>query len=131
MMRRLRLLLAAASLAAVPAAGTGAEWDWLASGLVDARAYGGRHDATRLVPDPALIGRGAPDRSAVAVAGVEAWRGPLAVSGRLRARGVPGEGRAAGRRICTWTSSTPSTPSPRRISSTRGGGTSSTADPSG
>ena len=92
MMRRLRLLLAAASLASVPAAGTGAEWDWLASGLVDARAYGGRHDATRLVPDPALIGRGAPDRSAVAVAGVEAWRGPLAVSGRLRARGVPGGG---------------------------------------
>ena len=91
MMRRLPLLLlVAASLAAVPAAGAGAEWDWLASGLVDARTYGGRHDATRLVPDPALIGRGAPDRSAVAVAGVEAWRGPVAVSGRLRARGVSG-----------------------------------------
>ena len=90
MMRRFRLLLAAAALAVAPAAGVGAGWDWLANGLVDVRAYGGAHDATRLVPDPALIGRGAPDRSAVAVAGVEAWQGPLALSGRLRARAVPG-----------------------------------------
>ena len=93
MARPVRLLLVAAALAVSPvfvAAAPGAGWDWLANGLVDVRTYGGRHDATRLVPDPALVGRGAPDRSAVAVAGVEAWKGPLAVSGRLRARGVSG-----------------------------------------
>ena len=93
MARPVRLLLVAAALAVSPvavAAAPGAGWGWLANGLVDVRTYGGRHDATRLVPDPALIGRGAPDRSAVAVAGVEAWKGPLAVSGRLRARGVSG-----------------------------------------
>ena len=90
MIRRFRLLLVAAALAVAPAGGAGAGWNWLASGLVDARAHGGRHDATRLVPEPDRIGRSAPDLSTTAVAGVEAWRGPLAVSGRLRARGVSG-----------------------------------------
>ena len=90
MMRCFRLLLVAAALAVAPAGGDGAGWDWLAGGLVDARAHGGRHDATRLVPEPDRIGRSAPDLSTTAVAGVEAWKGPLAVSGRLRARGVSG-----------------------------------------
>ena len=96
-MPRLRALAAAAALAALPAAGAGAEWNWRADGLVDARVRAGESDATRLVPEPDRIGRGVPDLSATVVAGAEAWRGPLAASGRLRARGVKGGGGRSGR----------------------------------
>ena len=90
--RRLRALAAAAVLAALPAAGAGAGWDWLVNGLVDARAHAGESDATRLAPEPDRIGRGVPDLSATVVAGAEVWRGPLAAAGRFRARGVKGQG---------------------------------------
>lgn len=91
---RLRALVAAMVPAILPATGAGAgpEWDWLANGLVDARAHVGESVATRLVPEPDRIGRGVPDLSATVVAGAEAWRGPLALAGRLRARGARGEG---------------------------------------
>ena len=89
---RLRALAAAAALAALPAVGAGAERDWLVNGLVDARARAGESDATRLAPEPDRIGRSAPDLEATVVAGAEAWRGPLAVAGRIRACGATGEG---------------------------------------
>ena len=44
------------------------------------------------MPEPDRIGRGVPDLSATVVAGAEAWRGPLVAAGRVRARGVKGEG---------------------------------------
>ena len=92
MTSRFRALAAAAALAAGTAAGADAGWDWLANGLVDARVHAGESDATRLAPEPDRSGRGVPDLSATAVAGAEAWKGPLALAGRLRARGVKGEG---------------------------------------
>ena len=91
MMRHLHALLAAAALAAVPAAGADS-WDWSLDGLVDVRARVRQDNVTKLVPAPERIGLDARVLSVTTVAGLEAWRGPVAVSGQLRARNAPGEG---------------------------------------
>ena len=91
MMRHLHALLAAAALAAVPAAGAD-PWDWSLDGLVDVRARVRQDNVTKLVPAPERIGLDARVLSVTTVAGLEAWRGPVAVSGQLRARNAPGEG---------------------------------------
>ena len=91
MMRHLHALLAAAALAAVPAAGAD-PWDWSLDGLVDVRARVRQDNVTKLVPAPERIGLDARVLSVTTVAGLEAWSGPVAVSGQLRARNAPGEG---------------------------------------
>ena len=91
MMRRPHALLVAAALAA--AAPAGAEpWSWSLDGLVDVRARGRQDNATKLVPAPERIGLDTRVLSVTTVAGLEAWRGPVAVAGQLRARNAPGEG---------------------------------------
>ena len=91
MTRRSHALLVAAALAA--AAPAGAEpWSWSLDGLVDVRARGRQDNATKLVPAPERIGLDTRVLSVTTVAGLEAWRGPVAVAGQLRARNAPGEG---------------------------------------
>ena len=91
MTRRPHALLVAAALAA--AAPAGAEpWSWSLDGLVDVRARGRQDNATKLVPAPERIGLDTRVLSVTTVAGLEAWRGPVAVAGQLRARNAPGEG---------------------------------------
>ena len=91
MMRRLHALLVAAALAA--AAPAGAEpWSWSLDGLVDVRARARQDNATMLVPAPERVGLDTRVLSVTTVAGLEAWRGPGAVVGQLRARNAPGEG---------------------------------------
>ena len=91
MMRRLHALLVAAALAA--AAPAGAEpWSGSLDGLVDVRARARQDNATMLVPAPERIGLDTRVLSVTTVAGLEAWRGPVAVVGQLRARNAPGEG---------------------------------------
>ena len=97
MIRRLRAPAAAPALAAVlllvvlPAAGAD-PWDWSLDGLIDARVRGRQDNATKLVPAPERIGLDTRVLSVTTVAGLEAWRGPVAVAGQLRARNAPGEG---------------------------------------
>ena len=91
MTRRPHALLVAAALAS--AAPAGAEpWSWSLDGLVDVRARGRQDNATKLVPAPERIGLDPRVLSVTTVAGLEAWRGPVAVAGQLRARNAPGEG---------------------------------------
>ena len=91
MMRRLHALLVAAALAA--AAPAGAEpWSWSLDGLVDVRARARQDNATKLVPAPERIGLDTRVLSVTTVAGLEVWKGPVAVAGQLRARNAPGEG---------------------------------------
>ncbi len=100
-MRRLRTPSAVPALAAVlmlavlPA--TGADpWDGSLNGLVDTRARARQDNATKLVPAPDRIGLDTRVFSITTVAGLEAWKGPVAVAGQLRARNAPGEeGRTA------------------------------------
>ena len=92
MMRHLHALLAAAALAAAVPAANADPWDWSLDGLVDVRARVRQDNVTKLVPAPERIGLDARVLSVTTVAGLEAWRGPVAVSGQLRARNAPGEG---------------------------------------
>ena len=90
-----RMLAAILVLAVLPAAGADS-WDWSLNGLVDARARGRQDNATKLVPAPERIGLDPRVFSITTVAGFEAWKGPVAVAGQLRARNAPGEeGRTA------------------------------------
>ena len=94
-MLRFRALAVAAALAAAPAAGAdAAPWTWSSNGLAETRAHGGEDYATRLVPEPERIGPEPRFLSVTAVAGLEAWKGPVTVSGagRLFARTAPREG---------------------------------------
>ena len=84
------------ALAISPAAGAdgGGPWAWSLSGLVDIRAHGSEDNATRLVPEPERIGHEPHFMSATGVAALEAWKGPVAVSGtgRLSVHTAPREG---------------------------------------
>ena len=84
------------ALAISPAAGAdgGGPWAWSLNGLVDIRAHGSEDNATRLVPEPERIGHEPHFMSATAVAALEAWKGPVTVSGtgRLSAHSAPREG---------------------------------------
>ena len=91
MMRRLHALLVAAALAAATPAGA-EPWSGSLDGLVDVRARARQDNATMLVPAPERIGLDTRVLSVTTVAGLEAWRGPVAVVGQLRARNAPGEG---------------------------------------
>ena len=90
-------LAAVLMLAVAPAAGAAPDpWDGSLDGLVDTRARGRQDNATKLVPAPDRIGLDTRVFSITTVAGLEAWKGPVAVAGQLRARNAPGEeGRAA------------------------------------
>ena len=95
---RANAFICAVALAPAPgmtlAAGTdGGAWAWSLSGLADVRAHGTDDDATRLVPNPERRGRDRRFLSVTAVADLEAWTGPVAVSGagRLYARTSPSE----------------------------------------
>ena len=82
-------LALAVALAVVPAEAVDSKpWNWASQGLVDLRARGVEAGATRLVPEPERLGLGRQFLSATVVAGVQAWSGPLTVSGagRLFAR---------------------------------------------
>ena len=72
-------------------------WEWTLQGLVDLRVRGSEHDATRLVPEPKRIGVDPGFLSATAVTGLQAWSGPVTVSGtgRLFARTAPRRNRRA------------------------------------
>ena len=102
MIRRLHAPAAAPALAAVlllavfPAAGAD-PWDWSLGGLIDARVRGRQDNATKLVPVPERIGLDTRAASITTVAGLEAWKGPGAVAGQLRARNAPGEGERTAR----------------------------------
>ena len=96
MIRRLRApaapaLAALLLLAVLPAAGAD-PWDWSLDGLIDARARARQDNATKLVPAPERIGLDTRVFSITTVAGFEAWKGPVAVSGQLRVHNAPGEG---------------------------------------
>ena len=91
MMRRLHALLVAAALAAATPAGA-EPWSGSLDGLVDVRARARQDNATKLVPAPERVGLDTRVLSVTTVAGLEAWRGPVAVVGQLRARNAPGEG---------------------------------------
>ena len=96
--RTARDLAVAVALVAVPAAGVDAlPWEWSSQGLVDVRARGSEANATRLVPEPKRIGVDRPFLAATAVAELQAWKGPVTVSGagRLVTRTVPPEGERA------------------------------------
>ena len=100
--RRLRAPAAPSALAAVlmlavlPAAGADS-WDGSLNGLVDTRARARQDNATKLVPAPERIGLDTRVFSITTVAGFEAWKGPVAVAGQLRARNAPGEGERTAR----------------------------------
>ena len=102
MIRRLPAPAAAPALAAVlllavfPAAGAD-PWDWSLGGLIDARVHGRQDNATKLVPAPERIGLDTRAASITTVAGLEAWKGPVAVAGQLRVRNAPGEGERTAR----------------------------------
>lgn len=86
---RIGALSVAAALAATPAAGADAgPWSWSLNGLADVRALGLDDDATRLVPEPERTGLEDGFLSVTAVAGLQAWKGPITVAGagRLFAR---------------------------------------------
>ena len=88
-MCRLRALSAAVVLAATPAAGADVgPWGASSRGLVDFRVHARDDGATRLVPEPERIGVDPHLSSVTAVAGLEAWKGPIGVTGagRLFAR---------------------------------------------
>ena len=90
-----RVPVVVAALAAASAAGA-EPWSRSLGGLVDVRARGRRDNATKLVPAPERIGLDTRVLSVTTVAGLEAWKGPVAVAGQLRARNAPGEeGRTA------------------------------------
>ena len=97
MMRLPRILSVVAALAVAPATAAGTEtdpWVWSPNGLVDFRAQGREVDATRLVPEPERIGPEPRVLSTTAVARLDAWKGPLTVSGagRLSARTASRDG---------------------------------------
>ena len=97
-LRRIRALSIAAAVAATPAAAADAgPWAWSLNGLADVRAHGKEDNATRLVPEPERIGLEPHHLSITAVGGLEAWKGPVTVSGagRLLARTAPREGERA------------------------------------
>ena len=92
---RVRALSVAGALAIAPAAGADAgPWAWSLNGLVDIRAHGSEDNATRLVPEPERIGHEPHFMSGTGVAALEAWKGPVAVSGtgRLSVHTAPREG---------------------------------------
>ena len=96
--RAFRALAAVAVLTVVPAADAD-PWEWALQGLVDLRAHGSEHDATRLVPEPKRFGADPGFLSATAVTGLQGWNGPVTVSGtgRLFTRTAPrGNRRAMG-----------------------------------
>ena len=91
-------LAAAVALAAVPAAGVDADaWEWASRGLLDIRARGSEVSPTRLVPEPERIGHDRRFLAATAAAALQAWNGPVTVTGasRLVARTRPHEGERA------------------------------------
>ena len=94
MLRRLGISCVAAALAAAStAAADSGPWSRALGGLVDVRAHTSEDDATRLVPEPSRIGQRRSFLSVTAVAGLEAWRGPMVVAGagRMHVRTAPGE----------------------------------------
>ena len=94
-MRRTRALCVVVALAAVSAARADAgPWAWSLNGLADIRAHGSEDNATRLVPEPERIGLEPRFFSVTAVGGLQAWKGPVTVSGagRLSAQSAPREG---------------------------------------
>ena len=93
-----RRLAAAVALAAVPGMGVGADaWQWSSQGLLDIRAHGSEANATRVVPEPERVGHDPRHLAATAAGGLQAWNGPVTVTGagRLFARTDPHEGERA------------------------------------
>ena len=98
--RIFRRLAAAVALAAVPTMGVGADaWQWSSQGLFDIRARGSEANTTRLVPEPERVGHDRRFLAATAAGGLQAWNGPVTVTGagRLLARTRPSEGERAAR----------------------------------
>ena len=95
MRRHIRTVSVAVALTASSAAGADiGSWAWSLNGLADIRVHGSEDDATRLMPEPERIGLEPHLLSVTAVAGLEAWRGPITVSGagRLFAHTAPRDG---------------------------------------
>ena len=93
-------LAAAVALAGVPAMGVSADaWQWSSLGLLDIRVRGSEVGPTRLVPEPERVGSDSRHLAATAAGGLQAWNGPVTVTGagRLYARTDPSEGERAAR----------------------------------
>ena len=96
--RTFRGLAAAVALAAVPTMGAGANaWQWSSQGLLDVRARASEANATRLVPEPERVGHDRRFLAAAAAGGLQAWNGPVTVTGagRMLARTHPRESERA------------------------------------
>ena len=99
MSRLATLCIAAALAAASTTEADSSHWSRSFSGLVDVRAHASEDNATLLVPEPERLGRQRSFMSAIAVAGLQAWNGPVTVvgAGRVYARTAPDAGERAAR----------------------------------